>query len=77
MVAVEDEEVVAGCVAALAEDAYDMVEVEVAGVVDGSEEDDKDEDEDEDEEGDDSDREEEEEEEGKEEEVAAWPDGTE
>lgn len=61
MVAVEEEEeVVAGCVAALAEDAYDRVEVEVdevgvCGVVDeckevGEEKEDEDEDEDEDDE---------------------------
>lgn len=69
----EEEEVVAGCVAALAEDAYDMVEVyvdevEIAGVVDECEEIDKD-NEDEDEE--------EEEEEVDNDEVDDWPDGTE
>lgn len=79
MVAVEDGEVVAGCVAALAEDAYDMVELEVdevgvAWVADESEEDDEEEEEEE--------EDEEEEEEGKEEEVDddevdTWPDGTE
>jgi hypothetical protein len=58
----EDEEVDEGCVAALAEDAYDMVEVEldVVGVADeGEEVDEEEEEDDEEEDKDEEDKEEE------------------
>lgn len=79
MVAVEEEEeVVAGCVAALAEEAYDTVEVEVGefGVVEVADESEEvgEEKEDEDE---DEDKEEEEEEEVDDDEVDIWLDGKE